>query len=180
MDIALDLFDQYAGDAIYASLPSSYLSSLARDSILRQALSLYLLTYIGILFLYFSMATASYYLIFDHRMKLHPRYLPNQVSLEIASSLRAFPWIDIMTLPWFLGDVRGWSLLYDNVDDSPIGGGIKGWVWLGISSAIFLGFTDYCIYWLHRWLHVPWIYKRLHKPHHKWISKSLILIFFHF
>ena len=30
-------------------------------------------------------------------------------------------------------------------------------------------FTDYCIYWVHRWLHHPLIYKRLHKPHHKWI-----------
>lgn len=30
-------------------------------------------------------------------------------------------------------------------------------------------FTDYCIYWIHRWLHLPIIYKYIHKPHHKWI-----------
>lgn len=40
------------------------------------------------------------------------------------------------------------------------------------SAAIFLLFTDYCIYWVHRWLHIPFIYRRLHKPHHKWISES--------
>lgn len=35
--------------------------------------------------------------------------------------------------------------------------------------AVFLLFTDFCIYWIHRWLHIPAIYKRLHKPHHKWV-----------
>ena len=34
----------------------------------------------------------------------------------------------------------------------------------------FLAFTDYCIYWAHRWLHIPVIYRWLHKPHHKWLS----------
>ena len=34
----------------------------------------------------------------------------------------------------------------------------------------YLLFTDYCIYWIHRWLHIPFIYKFVHKPHHKWIS----------
>lgn len=35
----------------------------------------------------------------------------------------------------------------------------------------FLLFTDYCIYWVHRWLHIPILYKTFHKPHHKWISE---------
>lgn len=33
-------------------------------------------------------------------------------------------------------------------------------------------FTDYCIYWVHRWEHHPICYKWLHKPHHKWLSTS--------
>ena len=36
----------------------------------------------------------------------------------------------------------------------------------------YLLFTDYCIYWIHRWLHLPLFYKYLHKPHHKWLSMS--------
>ena len=40
----------------------------------------------------------------------------------------------------------------------------------------YLLFTDYCIYWIHRWLHVPFIYKRLHKPHHKWLSKFRVSV----
>ena len=39
----------------------------------------------------------------------------------------------------------------------------------------FLLFTDYGIYWIHRWLHLPVFYKIFHKPHHKWISESSCL-----
>ncbi|GAA5875366.1 hypothetical protein JCM8547_003216 [Rhodosporidiobolus lusitaniae] len=147
------------------------LSSLGRDSILRQSLSLYSITYVGIVLMYFSVATFSYYCIFDHRMEQHPRFLPNQVAKEIAFSLEAFPMLDLLTLPWFVGDVRGWSMLYDTIEEGPFGkqGGVMPWLYMGFSSAVFLLFTDFCIYWVHRWLHIPFFYKRLHKPHHKWI-----------
>ncbi|GAA6015588.1 hypothetical protein JCM11491_007166 [Sporobolomyces phaffii] len=151
------------------TLPS--LSSLDRDSLVRQSISLYGITYVGILLLYFSVATLSYYLIFDHRMKLHPRYLKDQVRKEINYSLEAFPVLDLLTLPWFVGDVRGWSMLYDTVEEGPFGkqGGVLPWVYMAASAAFFLWFTDFAIYWVHRWLHIPFLYKRLHKPHHKWI-----------
>lgn len=153
-----------------ATVPS--LSSLGRDSIVRQSISLYAITYVGIFLLYFSVATLSYYLIFDHRMKLHPRYLKDQVRKEILFSLDAFPVLDLLTLPWFVGDVRGWSMLYDTVAEGPFGdrGGVLPWVYMAASAAFFLWFTDFAIYWVHRWLHLPFLYKRLHKPHHKWIS----------
>ena len=35
----------------------------------------------------------------------------------------------------------------------------------------FLMVTDYSIYWIHRMVHLPLLYKHLHKPHHKWISQ---------
>ncbi len=44
----------------------------------------------------------------------------------------------------------------------------------------FLVFTDYCIYWIHRWEHHPICYKWLHKPHHKWLSTSRLNISPHF
>ena len=40
----------------------------------------------------------------------------------------------------------------------------------------FLVFTDYLIYWIHRWEHHPICYKWLHKPHHKWLSESVISV----
>ncbi|KAK4055017.1 c-5 sterol desaturase [Microbotryomycetes sp. JL221] len=190
MDILLHYFDEYAGDNLYShlhnplrSLATSksdsaqylaqlpFLDSLDRNNIIRQCLSLYVLTYIGIFILYFSVAGFSYYFMFDHRMKQHPRYLQNQVKKEILFSLDAFPMLDLLTLPWFLGDVRGYSKLYDSVAEGPFGaqGGWKPWAYMALSAAAFLFFTDYCIYWIHRWLHIPFFYKRLHKPHHKWI-----------
>jgi sterol desaturase/sphingolipid hydroxylase (fatty acid hydroxylase superfamily) len=122
--------------------------------------------------LYFSIATFSYYYIFDHRMKLHPRFLKNQVRQEIQFSLEAFPMLDLLTLPWFVGDVRGWSKLYDSMEEGPFGavGGWQPWAYMLVSACAFLWFTDMCIYWVHRWLHIPVLYKKLHKPHHKWIS----------
>ena len=44
------------------------------------------------------------------------------------------------------------------------------------SSLSYLLFTDYGIYWIHRWLHIPIFYKYIHKPHHKWISKRYVFI----
>ncbi|ORY84701.1 hypothetical protein BCR35DRAFT_313484 [Leucosporidium creatinivorum] len=214
MDIVLDFFDDYVGDALYAKLhnpfttllasqssPSEWaayaasnltssppptsmksvttflaelpgLNTLPRDSILRQSLSLYVITYIGILLLYFGVATFSYYAIFDHRMKHHPRFLKDQVRKEIMFSLDAFPLLDLLTLPWFVGDVRGHSMLYDTIAEGPFGTSAaawKPWAYMIFSAALFLWFTDMCIYWIHRWLHIPMFYKRLHKPHHKWI-----------
>lgn len=51
----------------------------------------------------------SYYFLFDHRMMNHPRFLKNQIKLEIQSSVRAFAPIDALALPWFLAEVRGYS-----------------------------------------------------------------------
>lgn len=160
---------------VVASIPG--LSSLGRDSLVRQALSLYGITYVGIFLLYFSVATFSYYTIFDRRMESHPRFLKNQVRKEINFSLEAFPMLDLLTLPWFVGDVRGWSMLYDTIEEGPFGqrGGVLPWLYMAFSAAFFLWFTDFCIYWVHRWLHIPFLYKRLHKPHHKWISTCTLL-----
>lgn len=172
---AIDLSSTSAAVDSVARLVGSVpgLSSLGRDSIVRQALSLYGITYVGIFLLYFSVATFSYYAIFDHRMEQHPRFLKNQVRKEIAFSLEAFPLLDLLTLPWFVGDVRGWSMLYDSIEEGPFGkqGGALPWLYMAFSAAFFLWFTDFCIYWVHRWLHSPFLYKRLHKPHHKWIGE---------
>ncbi|KAH8112003.1 fatty acid hydroxylase [Phellopilus nigrolimitatus] len=140
----------------------SHFSAWPRDYVPRQVLSLSVLTLVGIHLLYFIFAGLSYRYIFNHDMMRHPRFLKNQVRLEIESSLRAFPGMILLTLPWFQGEVMGYSKLYNDVN-------AYGWGYFFFSIIWFLLFTDYCIYWIHRWLHLPWLYKRLHKPHHKWI-----------
>jgi lathosterol oxidase len=98
-------------------------SAWPRDYIPRQLLSLFAITSVGIVTLYFAFAWLSYKFIFNHDMMRHPRFLKNQIKLEIQSSLRAFPVMIILTLPWFQAEVMGYSKLYDDVDQ-------YGWFYL--------------------------------------------------
>ncbi|KAI6133585.1 C5-sterol desaturase [Pisolithus croceorrhizus] len=185
MDIVLYLADEYLLDSVWASLvplhdpvlpslkyqqlssnfttiASSSQSAWPRDYFFRQVLSLSVITLIGINVLYFVFAGLSYKFIFNHDMMRHPRFLQNQIMLEIRASVKAFPMMTLLTLPWFQAEVMGYSRLYDNVDQ-------YGWIYLFLSIPFFLLFTDYAIYWVHRILHHPSLYKTFHKPHHKWI-----------
>ena len=148
--------------AALCGVPGKAVSWLPRDNIIRQFTSLYVITYIGIILLYFSCALMSYHFFFNKELMKHPLFLKDQVKLEIQSSLRAFPWLDLLTVPWFLAEVRGYSRAYDRVDE-------YGWLYLILSVPLFLVFTDACIYWVHRLEHHPLLYKHVHKPHHKWI-----------
>ena len=66
-------------------------------------------------------------------MMKHPRYLKNQVRQEIAMSLKGFPVMMLLTLPWFEGEVLGYSKLYDNVDE-------YGWAWFFLSIPMCVHF----------------------------------------
>lgn len=103
--------------APYASSVAPLLSAWPRDYIPRQILSLSAITLAGIIVLYFLFAGLSYQYIFNHEMMEHPRFLKNQVKLEIQSSLSAFPGMTLLTLPWFQAEVMGYSKLYENVDE---------------------------------------------------------------
>ncbi|KDQ08724.1 hypothetical protein BOTBODRAFT_179645, partial [Botryobasidium botryosum FD-172 SS1] len=118
--------------SLISSLPHPPLSSLPplADAAI---ISVAVLTIIGIHLLYFIFATLSYYYIFDHAMMKHPRFLKNQVRLEIESSLNAFPWITVLTMPWFIGEVRGHAKLYADVNE-------YGWTYLALSVPLTLFF----------------------------------------
>ncbi|KAK6227365.1 fatty acid hydroxylase [Colletotrichum tabaci] len=188
MDVALEILDPLVLDKAYAYFvpapttafnatgagaadfdssatalsPLSYGSAWPRDSILRQCISLLVITQIGASLLYWVFSALSYYLIFDRRLEYHPRFLKNQIRQEIISSMKAVPVIDVLTLPFFLAEVRGKSLLYARVED-------YGLWWMGVSALLFMVWNDITIYWIHRLEHHPSVYKYIHKPHHKWI-----------
>jgi lathosterol oxidase len=91
-------------------------SAWPREYIPRQLISLCAITLVGIHVLYFLFAWLSYKFIFNHEMMKHPRFLKNQVKLEIQASLRAFPAMMLLTLPWFQAEVMGYSKVYDGLD----------------------------------------------------------------
>lgn len=183
MDVALEILDPLVLDKAWAyflpqttpilgnsSIPAydasaPVESAWPRDNIYRQLISLYVITAVGAASLYFVFSAFSYYCIFDRRLEYHPRFLKNQVRQEIASSMTAIPFIDILTLPFFIAEVRGHSLLYADV-------GQYGWWWMGVSTVLYMVWNDFLIYWIHRLEHHPSVYKYIHKPHHKWIGKS--------
>lgn len=157
----MDIVLRYADDNVFT--PYVYPSSWPEGGALRQIISLLIVTNLGATAIYLFFGMLSYYLIFDHTLKKHPQYLPNQVRREIKYAMQSLPWISIPTVGLFFAEIRGYSKLYDNIEDSPY-----GWFGVVLSMISFLFFTDMCIYWIHRFLHHRLLYKHLHKPHHIW------------
>lgn len=139
-------------------------SFLTRSNIFRETLSLFIITTIFGWLLYFIVAYLSYVFVFDKKIFNHPRYLKNQMSLEIKRATTAIPVMVLLTIPFFLLELNGYSFLYLDINECT--GGYKAILW---QIPKFILFTDCGIYFLHRWLHWPSVYKVLHKPHHKWI-----------
>ncbi|KAJ4379243.1 c-5 sterol desaturase [Didymella sp. IMI 355093] len=160
---------QYEPATKYFSIQPSqaaYESAWSRDDWRRQLLTLYLITWLFGVLVYYVFASASYFLVFDKATFAHPRYLKNQIKLEMKQANVAFPIMAIFTAPWFLAEVRGYSKLYDTTEEGP--GAWYNW----LQFPFFVCFTDFCIYWIHRGLHHKSIYRTLHKPHHKWIMPT--------
>ena len=86
--------------------------------------------------------------------------------MEINQAAWALPGMAVLTVPFFLAEVRGYSKLYDATEEGP------GMWYNYLQFPLFICFTDFFIYWIHRGLHSSILYKRLHKPHHKWIMPT--------
>lgn len=95
--------------------------------------------------------------------------------LEIKQTCTSLPIMAIFTVPFFVAEVRGHSFIYDTTSAAgfkhPLLSIFGSW-YNYVQFPLFLMFTDFCIYWIHRALHHPSLYKRLHKPHHKWIMPT--------
>ena len=86
--------------------------------------------------------------------------------MEIGQTLQSLPGMAVLTAAAFWLEVRGYSKIYDTTAEGP------GLWYNFLQFPLFLLFTDFFIYWIHRGLHHPMVYKRLHKPHHKWIMPT--------
>ncbi|KAI4597052.1 c-5 sterol desaturase [Pestalotiopsis sp. 9143b] len=182
MDIVNEIFDTFMGDYAYAKLrpmkPAPYdfprstnatgeaqVFSSWQYEPATQYFSLEPSQIFGLL-VYFLFASLSYIFVFDKGTFNHPKYLKNQIRLEIRQTMLSMPVMSVLTLPFFLAEVRGHTKCYDGLGEQPF----AGYNWL--QFPLFLVFTDLCIYWIHRGLHHPAVYKTLHKPHHRWIMPT--------
>ncbi|CCH60755.1 hypothetical protein TBLA_0D02520 [Henningerozyma blattae CBS 6284] len=141
---------------------ASFGSIFPRFNVIRQFISMLAIVTVFGWILYFVTASLSYMFVFDKNIFNHPRYLKNQMILEIRLAMSAIPVMSMLTVPWFILELHGHSNLH--IDFGPHG------KWSILQELVtFIMFTDCGIYLLHRWLHWPLVYKHLHKPHHKWL-----------
>lgn len=165
----MDVITDIVNDQLEIAFPS--LSTyLPYDSPLRLYLILYALIATGGALLYFLFAGVSYYVIFH----LFPEKLlteedkkvkPGQIRKEIKASVEGIPFITIIIAPIFLVERYGYSKLYADINE-------YGYVYAAFSIVWFLMFTDFCIYWIHRGLHYPPVYKVLHAKHHSFLAPT--------
>lgn len=109
MDTVLHYADQFLFDSLYAKIWPSYTKIIAghvvsawpRDDFWRVNLSIYIITVVFGLLLYLVTSTLSYYYVFDHDYMKHPKFLKNQVRLEIECALSAIPWMTCTSLFFF-------------------------------------------------------------------------------
>lgn len=89
----------------------TFQSIFPRYNLFRETLTMFVLMTIFGWALYFSVATMSYLFVFDKAVFNHPRYLKNQMSLEMKQAFSAIPVMVLLTIPWFLFELNGYSKL---------------------------------------------------------------------
>ncbi|GMF60349.1 unnamed protein product [[Candida] boidinii] len=99
----------------------THASLLERYNLIRQSLTLFVLLSVFGWLLYFAVASVSFIFVYDKANFNHPRYLKNQVKLEIIQASTAIPVMVLLTVPWFLLELHGYSKLYYNIDESTDG-----------------------------------------------------------
>lgn len=136
-----------------------------RDSLPNQFMIYYLILAVGGVFFYLSVAAFSYFYYFYYKAA---RYFPDTIKVselhkqafhEIWMAVCSIPLMGILFVPAQVASYRGYSKIYRNIDD-------YGWPYAIFSIVCFFFFTDCLVYWAHRGLHHPLIYKRIHKGHH--------------
>jgi len=138
-----------------------------------------LLEILGALFVYsysfyFILSGLSYLLVFvllRRRLGVGPAPALRESLRAIRTSLAGNLGNVLLTAPIHWAILAGYSRVYFSVDE-------HGPAWLLVSIVLVLLVTETLIYWIHRALHLRWLYARLHRQHHAfrrpspWVSNA--------
>ncbi|PXF48945.1 Lathosterol oxidase [Gracilariopsis chorda] len=137
-------------------------------SISRRLFVTWVFLYFGSLIVYFTFASLDFLIHFRllaHRC-LPENYLQTtQVRREITTSVKSLSIMAAMTTPFEILIQLGYGKIY--YDPAKY-----GYAYLFVSPLLFLAFSDCVIYFVHRALHHPLLYKTFHKPHHSFINTT--------
>ncbi|MEO9051241.1 MAG: sterol desaturase family protein, partial [Ginsengibacter sp.] len=90
-----------------------------------------------------------------NKKKYKPGQLKKEIKWSLVSSLLFSMAGTITVLLW----QKGYTKIYSNAD-------LYGWWYLPVSLVIFMLLHETYYYWIHRWMHIPRVYKIVHKVHH--------------
>ena len=110
-----------------------------------------------------------YYVFFKDKMlhkKIQKKFPKNEnILFEIKYSILSLAILAAMGLFVSYSKARGWTQIYDNVDE-------YGIPYLIFSVAVLILAHDTYFYWAHRFMHVKWVYPHVHLVHHKSTSPT--------
>lgn len=134
-------------------------------SVLRDLIATYWIYVIGAEIFYYIIATALYH----YRINMHCEYYygswrpdPASVRKEMMHSMTSMFGFSLLTTPLTVLEHRSsFSHMYFDYSQHS--------VFFTVGTVLgMLAFADFGVYWIHRWLHHPLIYKYIHKPHHSY------------
>lgn len=131
---------------------------------------------IGGLVAYFGVSGLSYMIFFVWgKKRFHPTYVaePEVLRDQIKWGLYGTLGNAVLTVPFHWAIANGYSRIYWDPME-------RGLPYLIFSFVLYLAFTETSVYWIHRALHWKYLYRYIHKPHHKWRSStSFVSMAFH-
>eukprot|EP00762_Andalucia_godoyi_P000676 ANDGO_05405.mRNA.1 putative Delta(7)-sterol 5(6)-desaturase len=121
--------------------------------------------YVSAIALYFCFSGLDFYYVFVRNKKANfpkgDEVPAGQNWKDIKLSVISMFFEAIMVSFFYLGIDLGYSHMYYDVYADG-----KGWMTILYTTVGFLALADCAIYWIHRGLHHPSIYRFIHKPHH--------------
>lgn len=134
----------------------------------RRCLVTWLFLYISSLVVYFAFGTLDffvYFIIFGKRFHGDAYLKTLNIRREITMSVRSLAIMAGMSVPAEVLIQLGYSKEYTDPAK-------HGYLYLAISPLLFIAFSDFVIYFVHRALHSRWLYRNVHKPHHSFVNTS--------
>ncbi len=156
-------------------MDSKYLEFLNYDySDVKNIALVVFIIFILIVFRYFAISW-TYNILFrknpsDSRMLVKHKLNRSQTVREIGWALISAVIFTFFTFFLIIGMQKGVFLIYIDFEEYSL-----WWVPLGVILILFLHEGYY--YWLHRWMHLPGIYRLVHKTHHDSIHTSVYTSF---